>query len=106
MKTETMPPPVEESCGSAACSTSPVSTVSATLPDGAKLFRISTMDYSAEESEIRRALKPLSGIRSLGFRLGVRTLKIDASDAALPLDLDAIRKAGIDPKPVSSGAVS
>lgn len=60
------------------------------------------MDCSAEESEIRRALEPLSGIRSLGFQLGARTLKIDASDAALPLALDAIRKAGFDPKPVEA----
>ncbi len=60
------------------------------------------MDCSAEESEIRRALEPLSGIRSLGFQLGARTLNIDASDAALPLALDAIRKAGFDPKPVEA----
>ncbi|MBI2728510.1 MAG: heavy metal translocating P-type ATPase [Polaromonas sp.] len=58
------------------------------------------MDCSSEESEIRRALEPISGIRSLGFQLGARTLKIDASDSALPLALDAIRKAGFDPLPV------
>ncbi len=58
------------------------------------------MDCSSEESEIRRALEPVSGIRSLGFQLGARTLKIDASDASLPLALEAIRKAGFDPKPV------
>ncbi len=60
------------------------------------------MDCSSEESEIRRALEPISGIRSLGFQLGARTLKIDASDGALPLALDAIRKAGFDPIPVQS----
>ncbi len=72
------------------------------MAGGGKLFRIATMDCSAEESEIRRALEPLSGIRSLGFQLGARTLKIDASDASLPLALEAIRKAGFDPKPVES----
>ncbi|MCO4243350.1 heavy metal translocating P-type ATPase [Acidovorax facilis] len=60
------------------------------------------MDCSAEESEIRRALEPLPGIRSLGFQLGARTLKIDASDEALPLALEAIRKAGFDAKPVQA----
>lgn len=60
------------------------------------------MDCSAEESEIRRTLEPLPGIRSLGFQLGARTLKIDASDEALPLALEAIRRAGFDPKPVQA----
>ncbi|MES2509979.1 MAG: heavy metal translocating P-type ATPase [Pseudomonadota bacterium] len=102
MKTENTPPSVEEPCGSAACSAPSPTTASSSLTAGGKLFRISTMDCSAEESEIRRALEPLSGIRSLGFQLGARTLKIDASDAALPLALDAIRKAGFDPKPVEA----
>ena len=59
------------------------------------------MDCSAEESEIRRALEPLDGIRSLGFQLGARTLKIDAEDGTYPLALDAIRNAGFDPQPVA-----
>ena len=97
MKTEAMPQSAEDSCGSAACSALSAPATGATLPAGGKLFRIATMDCSAEESEIRRALEPLSGIRSLGFQLGARTLKIDASDEALPLVLEAIRKAGFDP---------
>ena len=64
------------------------------------------MDCSAEEAEIRRALEPLEGIRSLGFQLGARTLKIDAQDSAYPLALDAIRKAGFDPQPVAAAARS
>ncbi|MDI1237219.1 MAG: heavy metal translocating P-type ATPase [Polaromonas sp.] len=102
MKPETMPQSAEDSCGSAACSAPSAIATGATLPAGGKLFRISTMDCSAEESEIRRALEPLPGIRSLGFQLGARTLKIDASDEALPLALEAIRKAGFDPKPVQA----
>ena len=43
-------------------------------------------------------------IRSLGFQLGARTLRIDASDVALPLALEAIRKAGFDPKPLQAAA--
>lgn len=68
----------------------------------AQTFRISTMDCSAEESEIRRALEPVRGIRSLGFQLGARTLRIDADVDALAPALDAIRKAGFDPKPLEA----
>ncbi len=64
------------------------------------------MDCSAEEAEIRRALEPLEGIRSLGFQLGARTLKIDAQESAYPLALEAIRKAGFDPQPVAAAARS
>ncbi|MGB3289569.1 MAG: heavy metal translocating P-type ATPase [Burkholderiaceae bacterium] len=63
------------------------------------------MDCAAEESEIRRALEPISGIRSLGFRLGARTLLIDAPPEVLPAALSAIRNIGFDPQelPSSSG---
>jgi Cd2+/Zn2+-exporting ATPase len=71
-----------------------------TIGGAGQLFRIPTMDCSAEESEIRQALEPIEGIRSLGFQLGARTLRIDATNAALPLVLDAIRQAGFDPQPV------
>lgn len=67
-----------------------------------RLYRIATMDCSAEESEIRRALEPLPGIRSLGFQLGARTLKIDATDDTMPRILEAIRHAGFDPQPVQN----
>lgn len=62
------------------------------------------MDCSAEESEIRRALEPIPNIRSLGFQLGARTLTIDAAEEAYPLALEAIRKAGFDPRPAAVGA--
>ena len=68
---------------------------------GSQLFRIATMDCSAEESDIRRALEPIAGIKSLGFQLGARTLAIHASEDALPLALAAIRAAGFDPQPVT-----
>ncbi|MBC7548932.1 MAG: heavy metal translocating P-type ATPase [Polaromonas sp.] len=73
------------------------------LGAGGQLYRISTMDCSAEESEIRQALEPINGIRSLGFQLGARTLRIDATDAALPLALAAIHQAGFDPQRVTDG---
>ena len=69
-----------------------------------RLFRIATMDCSAEESDIRRALEPIAGIRSLGFQLGARTLRIDAGEEAYAPALDAIRKAGFDPQPAQSAA--
>ncbi len=88
-----------EACGSSACKApAPVDTTTPTTHSIGNVYRISTMDCSAEESEIRRALEPFTEIRSLVFQLGARTLKIDASDAVLPLALEAIRQAGFDPK--------
>ncbi|MFN9470040.1 heavy metal translocating P-type ATPase [Acidovorax sp.] len=96
---------VVDTCCSSGCSSTVASApAAASSPGQGTLFRIATMDCSAEESEIRRALEPLEGIRSLGFQLGARTLKIDADDRALPLALDAIRKAGFDPQPVATAA--
>lgn len=71
-----------------------------------RTFRIATMDCSAEESEIRRALEPIAGIRSLGFQLGARTLRIEAGEEAYAPALEAIRKAGFDPQPIRAGAAA
>ena len=65
-------------------------------------FRIDNMDCAAEESEIRRALAPVSGVRGLSFQLGARTVTIDAPELVMPLALIAIREAGFDPQPVAS----
>ncbi|GDY36326.1 MULTISPECIES: cation-translocating P-type ATPase [unclassified Acidovorax] len=65
------------------------------------VFRISTMDCAAEESEIRRALEPISGVRGLGFQLGARTLTIDAPEDVIPEAVAAIRKAGFNPEPAA-----
>ena len=91
-------------CGSG-CSTEPMSghpAGTAGGSEGAAVFRISTMDCAAEEGEIRQALANVSGVRSLGFQLGARTLSIDAPAAVMPLALDAIRRAGFDPQPIAS----
>ena len=74
--------------------------------DGARSYRIDTMDCSAEEAEIRRALEKVQGVRSLGFQLGARTLRIDADAASFAPALDAIRKAGFDPKPLEAAALA
>ena len=65
-------------------------------------FRIDTMDCAAEESEIRRALAQVSGVRGLSFQLGARTVTIDAPEGVIPQALVAIRQAGFDPQPVAS----
>ena len=79
-------------------------TAPATAPASGATFRIAAMDCAAEESEIRRALAPLPGVRGLGFQLSARTLTIDAPDAVIPQALAAIRKAGFDPVPVTTQA--
>lgn len=71
---------------------------------GRPRFRVPTMDCSAEESEIRHAVKDIPGVKSLNFQLRERTLAIDAPEEALGLALAAIRKAGFDPQPLSGGA--
>nr|WP_277604766.1 heavy metal translocating P-type ATPase [Pelomonas sp. CA6] len=84
------------------------------MPPGALLIHIPAMDCSAEESEIRRALEPIAGLRSLRFDLGRRTLALDADAALREPVLAAIRATGFEarpldgpsqaaPKPASSG---
>ncbi len=63
-------------------------------------FRVPTMDCASEESEIRRAVDSIDGIRALTFQLGQRTLAIDAPAAAALQAVAAIRKAGFDPQPL------
>jgi Cd2+/Zn2+-exporting ATPase len=65
-------------------------------------FRIATMDCAAEESDIRRALQAVPGIRGLRFELGQRRLSIDADEAAIAPALAAIRQAGFDPQPLAA----
>lgn len=59
------------------------------------------MDCSAEESDIRRVVEPIAGIRGLHFQLGRRTLRIDGAPGAIPHALAAIRKAGYVPEPLA-----
>ena len=62
------------------------------------------MDCASEEGEIRRALEPVAGIRLLRFQLGARTLTIGADPKDLYQALEAIRKAGFDPQPLTPTA--
>ena len=69
-------------------------------PDSVR-FKVATMDCAVEESEIRRALQGIAGIRSLSFNLGQRTLALDAPPPAIEQALAAIRKSGFDPQPMA-----
>ena len=86
-----------------ACSVTPAPVRVETGPAGAPgaVFRIPAMDCAAEESEIRHALADIAGVRSLGFQLSARTLRIDAPAEVIARALDAIRQAGFDPQPVA-----
>ncbi|HNI36879.1 MAG TPA: heavy metal translocating P-type ATPase [Pseudomonadales bacterium] len=66
------------------------------------VFRISNMDCATEESEIRRAIDGIAGIRGLQFRLGERQLIIDADDKGLQAALAAIRRAGFKPEAITA----
>ncbi len=67
---------------------------------GATRFRIATMDCTAEESEIRRALDPIAGLRSLRFDLGQRVLAVAGTAEAIQAAVGAMRRVGFDPQPV------
>ena len=72
------------------------------VEDGLPTYRISTMDCTVEEGEIRNVLEQVEGIKALRFHLGARTLGIDASGDPLTAALSAIRRAGFDPQPVAT----
>ena len=88
-----------EGCGP--CCQNDVPTAPSSVPSAGKSFRIATMDCAAEESEIRRAVDGMPGVRGLRFQLGQRMLTIDADEPAVASALAAIRKAGFDPQPVA-----
>ena len=107
-KTSIESPPLKAANAAAAdhCSTCHTDALpQAAAPEGESAkgwsrFRVRTMDCASEESEIRRAVDGIAGIRSLTFQLGQNTLAIDAPAAAVEQALAAMRKAGFDPQPV------
>ncbi len=97
-------PAIATACGRGACESASGS--AALVPPaapvaGGRSFRVPTMDCAAEEAEIRRALDGVAGVRGVRFQLGQRLLTIDADEALIAPALEAIRKAGFDPKPVA-----
>jgi Cd2+/Zn2+-exporting ATPase len=96
-----------DSCGSCHCD----APAQAPRPErsaakGWSRFRVPTMDCASEESEIRRAVDGIDGIRALTFQLAQRTLAIDAPSTAVELAVAAIRKAGFDPMPLADPGAS
>ncbi|MDE2093763.1 MAG: cation-transporting P-type ATPase, partial [Burkholderiales bacterium] len=69
---------------------------------GATLFRIRTMDCPLEEAQIRQALGSVADIQGLRFQLGARTLAITAPAVAVAQALEAMRRIGFDPQPVTT----
>ncbi|MEJ7931458.1 heavy metal translocating P-type ATPase [Ramlibacter sp. AN1015] len=100
MKRETLRESRPDTCCSSGCSVPVAQAAAASHPGQGQVYRIATMDCSVEEAEIRRALDAVPGIRSLGFQLGARSLRIDADTSSFAPALDAIRKAGFDPQPL------
>ncbi len=76
----------------------------APMPAGAAVFRIPTMDCAVEESDIRRALDKVAGIKSVNFQLGARTVAINAPADVIALAIKAIQSAGYEPMAVTTAA--
>jgi Cd2+/Zn2+-exporting ATPase len=62
-------------------------------------YRVPAMDCTSEESEIRRAVEGIAGIRSLTFRLGERSVRIDADPEVADQAAASIRRAGFEIHP-------
>ena len=63
-------------------------------------LHVPAMDCVTEESESRRALERLDGIRALTFRLSERNVHIDAAPAVVQEAADTLRRIGFDARPV------
>ncbi|WP_428419541.1 heavy metal translocating P-type ATPase [Methylibium sp.] len=87
------------SCGPC-CGESPQLVPAADSPVSTGLrFRVPAMDCASEESEVRRAVEGIAGIRSLTFRLGERSLRIDASPDVAEQAAASIRRTGFEIHP-------
>ncbi|TXH14500.1 MAG: cadmium-translocating P-type ATPase [Gammaproteobacteria bacterium] len=89
--------------GAESCNSPSVAATPALATTADTTWHIANMDCASEESEIRRALEPLAGIRSLRFDLGRRTLSASADEASVQAAEQAMRKAGFDPVRLSNG---
>ncbi|MEF7616460.1 heavy metal translocating P-type ATPase [Aquincola sp. MAHUQ-54] len=76
----------------------------ALAPGQGTRLHVPQMDCAAEESDIRRALEPLAGIRALGFHLGSRTLTVDAPPPVVDAAVQRIRAAGYTATPLAGDA--
>jgi Cd2+/Zn2+-exporting ATPase len=91
-----------DACCAPSASAMPVFVAAPQAVPGATVFRIPAMDCAVEESDIRRALDKVPGIKSLNFQLGARTVAINAPADVMPLAIKAIQSAGYEPTPVGA----
>ena len=87
-------------CGGCACDSAPAAPPVA-VGENTTRFRIATMDCAAEESAIRRAADPITGIQNLRFDLGRRLLDLSGTPQAITQAEAAMRRIGFDPQPVA-----
>lgn len=95
------------SCCGSACGTVPLTAAPAqSAPAGLHRYRIANMDCASEESEIRRALEPIAGVKQLRFDLGQRTVSLAAEPAELAAAIAAIERIGYRPQPLDTSAAA
>ncbi|MBA4342294.1 MAG: heavy metal translocating P-type ATPase [Methylibium sp.] len=98
--------PAASCCGSA-CGTVPLTLAPAQAAQaGLHRLRIANMDCASEESEIRRALEPIAGVKQLRFDLGQRTVTLAAEPAELAAAIAAIERIGYGPVPLDTAATA
>ncbi|MFN6993017.1 MAG: heavy metal translocating P-type ATPase [Aquincola tertiaricarbonis] len=99
-------PAADAACSPQAGCCGPASAAAASAPPAGRGTRLHVpqMDCAAEESDIRRALEPLAGIRALSFHLGSRTLTVDAEPPVVAAAAQAIRQAGYSATPLAAEA--
>ncbi|HVJ59411.1 MAG TPA: cation transporter, partial [Burkholderiaceae bacterium] len=69
---------------------------------GTGWLHVPSMDCAAEETQIRRALDALPGVRSLTFRLAERRLRVDAEPAVVDEAAALLRRIGFSATPVAA----
>jgi Cd2+/Zn2+-exporting ATPase len=88
-------------CGGCAVDSAPAKSPAA-IGEDTKRFYIATMDCAAEESEIRRAVDPIAGIRHLRFDFGRRLLDLSGTPDAIDQAEAAMRRIGFDAQPFAT----
>jgi len=94
--------PAASCCGSAGRTVPQMPAPSNAAQAGLHRYRIANMDCASEESEIRRALEPIAGVKQLRFDLGQRTVSMAAEPAELAAAIAAIERIGYKPVPLKA----
>nr|WP_256445107.1 heavy metal translocating P-type ATPase [Shinella sp. XGS7] len=95
------------SCCNSTCGAVPLTSAPTPIePAGLHRYRIANMDCASEESEIRRALEPIAGVKQLRFDLGQRTVSLAAEPAELAVAIAAIERIGYKPQPLGESTMA